>query len=150
VAGRIQLALTDLQRVAERTTRLIGKLDDTHDADFIDGIALNLHAFYTGAEHIFEGIARDIDGSVPTGPEWHRERLLQVSAALTDIRPPVVGAKTRACLDAYRGFRHVVRNAYAFSLDGARVRELAVGLPACCDQLVADLKAFAGFLDAVG
>ncbi len=150
VAARIRLGQIDLQHVAERTTRLMDKLDDTHDADFIDGIALNLHAFYTGAEHVFEAIARDVDGAVPSGPEWHRELLLQVSGGVADIRPAVVGAETRACLDAYRGFRHVVRNAYTFTLDGARVRELAAGLPACCEQLAADLTAFAAFLDTVG
>lgn len=150
VAARIQQALIDLQKVADRTARLTTKIDHTHDADLVDAIALNLHAFYTGAEHIFEAIARDIDGAVPGGPEWHRELLLQMSGGVTDVRPPVVGSATRACLDAYRGFRHVVRNAYTFSLDGARVRELAVGLPACGERLAADLSAFAAFLDSVG
>jgi hypothetical protein len=43
----------------------------TGDDDYWDGVALNLHGFYTGVEQIFENIARTIDGGLPSGAEWH-------------------------------------------------------------------------------
>ncbi len=56
----------------------------------LDGVALNLHGFYAGVERIFEEIAREIDGSLPAGPEWHRDLLLQMSAEVAGTRPPVI------------------------------------------------------------
>lgn len=149
LAARINQELADLRRSVERATLLMAKATNQGDADYLDGVALNLHAFYTGVEHIFEAIAREVDNSVPSGPEWHRDLLLQMSGGITDVRPPVLGDETRACLDAYRGFRHVVRNVYTYNLDASRVRELAVELPDCCARVAADLAMFTGLLDTM-
>jgi len=110
--GRLDAELIELERVLTRAERLMAKARAQGDEDYLDGVALNLHGFYAGAERIFEEIAREIDGSVPTGPEWHRDLLMQMSAELRGTRPPVIGRNTRDCLDNYRGFRHVVRNVY--------------------------------------
>lgn len=149
LAARISQELVDVRRSVERAAMLMAKAADQGDADFLDGVALNLHAFYTGFEHIFEAIAREVDNSVPSGPEWHRDLLVQMSGGITDVRPPVVGDEARRCLDAYRGFRHVVRNVYTYNLDANRVRELTIGLQECCAKVAADLEAFTGFLDSM-
>lgn len=86
---------------------------------------------------------------MPSGPEWHRDLLFQMSGAITDVRPPVLGDETRACLDAYRGFRHVVRNVYTYNPDARRVRELAVELNDCLSRVAADVAMFTVFLDTM-
>lgn len=147
LAGRIRTELLDLARVVERVTRLMAKARERSDEDYLDGVALNLHGFYAGVEHIFREIAREVDGSLPVGSDWHRELLVQMASELSGLRPPVITPETRGCLDDYRTFRHVVRNVYTFNLRPSRVQELAAGLPACFDAVTRDLTAFNAFLE---
>ena len=39
------------------------KAEETADDGYLDGVALNLHSFYTGLESYFEEIARTIEGA---------------------------------------------------------------------------------------
>lgn len=149
LASRLQAELADLQTVVQRTNHLLDKTLRQGDVDYLDGVALNLHGFYAGAERIFLAIARDIDQTVPSDSTWPRSLLMQMSAPLNNTRPAVLQQSTRLCLDEYRAFRHVVRNVYTFSLRPSRLQELAADLPACYDSLVADISAFIGFLDAL-
>jgi ribonuclease HepT-like protein len=145
LAARIRAEVSELERLVERTERLLAK--SARDEDYLDGVALCLHGFYSGAERIFEAIAREIDGAVPRGPDWHRDLLIQVSADVAGSRPAAISRDSRACLDSYRGFRHIVRNVYAFSLREERVRELGSGLRACFAALSRDLDALCAFLE---
>lgn len=149
LAGRIEQALADLDRVVSRAEELLAKAQQQHDDGYLDGVALNLHGFYTGVERIFEDIARTLDETVPAGPDWHRDLLLQMSAAIDGVRPAAISQATRFCLDEYRGFRHVVRNVYTFNLRPLRVQELTQNLRACYQRLSADLRDFASFLRAL-
>jgi len=147
LAGRIRQALADLERVVSRAEELIGKARRSGDDGYLDGVALNLHGFYSGVERIFEDIAREMEGSVPTGPDWHQDLLLQMSAGIDEVRPAVITRETRYCLDEYRGFRHVVRNVYTFNLRPTRLQELTDELRACYRAVVHDLETFADFLE---
>ncbi len=147
LAARIRSELGDLLRCVDRAQGLLAKASSTGDTDYLDGVALNLHAFYTGVEHVLEAIAREVDDSVPSGPEWHRDLLLQMSAPIPHTRPAVLGADTRHCLDAYRGFRHVVRNVYGYNLDPARIRDLVAGLGSCYRAVADELEVFARVLE---
>ena len=50
------------------------------------------------------------------------------------------------CLDEFRGFRHVVRNVYAFHLRPSRLAELAQELPTCFQAVSQELQQFVQFL----
>jgi hypothetical protein len=106
--GRMQQASLDIEQVVTRAEWLLEKVKQTGDDDYWDGIALNLHGFYAGVEHIFEDIARTMEQHIPDGPNWHQDLLLQMSANVNAIRPPVITPETRHCLDEYRGFRHLL------------------------------------------
>ena len=60
------------------------------------------------------------------------------------VRPAVLSIKARTQLDRYRGFRHVVRNVYAYNLDAAQIAPLVKHLPVILDQVSKELLAFAG------
>lgn len=150
LAVRIRQELLDLRRCVNRALVLMAKSAERGDIDYLDGVALNLHAFYTGVEHVLEAVAREVDGAVPGGPEWHRDLLLQLSGGIEGVRPAVLAEETRRCLDAYRGFRQVVRYVYSYSLDPDRVRHLAMELSACYDDVATDMHRFAAFLDGLG
>lgn len=149
LAGRITQALKDLDSVVSRAELLVEKEAKSGDDAYLDGAALNLHSFYTGIEQIFSDIARTLDKSLPDGPEWHRDLLLQMSGEIDAVRPPVITTETRRCLDEYRGFRHVIRNAYTFNLRTARIQELASSLRGCLDTATKDLIHFTQLLKKI-
>ncbi|PDW02453.1 hypothetical protein [Candidatus Viridilinea mediisalina] len=149
VAARIEEELADLERVVTRAESLWAKYEQSGDDGFLDGVALNLHGFYAGIERIFEEIARTIDTSAPSGSDWHRSLILQMSAPVVGLRPAAISRTSRFCLDEYRGFRHVVRNIYTFNLRPTRLQELTVGLRGCYTALQHDLSEFRAFLQQV-
>jgi len=57
---------------------------------YLDSVALNLHGFYAGIERIFELIAKRIDDSLPSGENWHRELLKQMTIDIKKVRPAVI------------------------------------------------------------
>lgn len=146
LVGRIEQSLEDLQTIVSRAQVLIDKYRLSLDDGYLDGVALNLHAFYSAVEKIFEDIARTIEISVPSGPDWHRDLLIQMSAEIPGTRPPVISRETRLMLDEFRGFRHVVRNIYTFNLHPDRVLELTGRANGCLSSVHGDLQKFIDFV----
>ncbi len=57
-------------------------------------------------------------------------------------RPAVISEDTTNSLDEYRGFRHVVRNVYSFSLSAIRIEPLVKKLPDLFNTIKNELKDF--------
>ena len=146
LVGRIEQSLEDLDAIVYRADKLVDKYQTSLDDGYLDGVALNLHTFYSAIERIFEDIARTVEAGVPSGPDWHRDLLIQMSAEITGTRPPVISRETRLTLDEFRGFCHVVRNIYAFNLNADRVLELTRKAPACLSSVRNDLHMFIDFI----
>ena len=81
--------------------------------------------FYMGIERIFQIISTEIDGGLPQGEEWHKRLLLNMTIEIEGVRPPVISTNLYNSLRPFLGFRHVVRQAYGFQLDEAKLEELA-------------------------
>jgi hypothetical protein len=147
VSGRIRQELPALARVAHRAE---SSLADALRGDdrYLDAAALNLHAFYSGIERLFELVARQIDEAMPAGANWHAELLAQMAAPVSGVRSPVVSTTLLAQLDRFRGFRHVVRNVYTYNLDIDQVALLVHQLPETLRLIEVELGAFADSLDA--
>jgi hypothetical protein len=151
LAGRIRQDVADLDRVVERVERAVkalGQQAEEHDL-FLDSAALNLHDFYTGLERVFTLVASGIDQSVPSGTDWHRELLRQMTVAVAGIRPAVISAELAGDVDEFLRFRHVVRHIYSFDLDAERVQRLTIRLRPTFEAVQAALVDFATFLDGV-
>ena len=148
LAARIRREIVDIARIVDRAERLVQRAKKLGESDILDGAALNLHAYYAAAERTFEDIAREIDGALPSGGDWHRTLLLQMASSVTDVCPAVIGEASYRCLDEYRGFRHVVRNVYTFNLRPDRIEGLVKELRMCYELLQADAESFVDFLEA--
>jgi len=146
LANRIRESLHDLERVVNRAKHLLEQAKINNDDGYLDGVALNLHGFYAGAESIFKDIGQTVESSVPTDSDWHKKLLLQMSGEIEAVRPAVIQYSTRLCLDEYRAFRHVVRNVYTFNLRPAYLEELTEDLPDCYATFKQDLEVFISFL----
>ena len=148
LAMRIRNELLEIGHTLKRATEGMNRAKETGDDYYLDGVALNLHSFYSGIERIFELIAVNIDDIVPEGENWHQILLKQMAEEMTEVRPAVISDSVRLGLDEYRGFRHVVRNVYTYKFDSARIAKLTKGAGPLFARLRAELQAFADFLEA--
>lgn len=80
-------------------------------------LAVALHAYYGAAEALFLRVVRTLDGSIPEGPDWHRDLLARVSRPFGGLRPRLIGPESSAALRRLLAFRHFFRHAYAAELD---------------------------------
>ena len=149
VAARLRQELTALEAVAARAGGAWAEAARSPGGYNVDAAALNLHGFYAGLEHVFFIVAERIDGSLPSGAAWHQDLLRQMAVELPGVRPAVISEQLAAELDRYRGFRHVVRNVYAYVLDPRRVGELVEDLSPTLARLRTELTGFADVLDEI-
>jgi len=149
VAARIRQEAPELDRVAVRAARAWALAAAGPEDLFVDATALNVHSFYAGLERVFTLIAERIDASSPTGPNWHQDLLRQMTAELPGVRGAVLSPDLFPTLDRYRGFRHVVRNVYAYVLDPRLVAVLVEDLPDTGERVRVQLEAFADALEAI-
>ena len=147
IAGRIRVDLQEFARVVERTGRIWQQALVSPDDYYVDATALNLHGFYAGLERLLEIIAEGVDQAKPAGAHWHDDLLRQMAAEVPGVRPPVLSQETRQRLDRYRGFRHVVRNVYTYSLDPEQIGMLVKQLAPTMARVSQELTAFADFLE---
>ena len=91
-------------------------------------------------------MAKTVDGALPSSEDWHRQLLDQMASEVAGIRPALISAETRTCLDRLRRFRHVVRNVYVFNLSPDKLEPLLLELPSTSRLVQRDLEAFAVFL----
>jgi len=144
LSGRIQSDLVDLDRTRDLVLRKWQKA--LTDEDYLGSVAFDLQSFYQGVERIFEGIAKLIDGAVPSGENWHQMLLEQMTEEVPGIRPAVISPETKGALEDLRRFRHVARNIYGFNIKPAKISSLVDKLPEATDRIRNDLSAFAQFL----
>ena len=149
LSQRIRQVLAEIVEVVARVERTMSRRqpETIEDDVFLDAAALNLHAFYTGLERIFRQIAAEIDGSVPSGTDWHRILMKQMTTDLPGVRPAVLSAGTALSLDEFLRFRHVVRNGYALKLDPERVERLVARVPPAFATARIEILCFADVLD---
>jgi len=91
---RIEQELTKLRESIAQVQRLLLKVQQTDDQDYISTIALLLHSYYNGVERIFYVVAQSIDSSVPQGEDWHQQLLIQMTISIPNIRPALIGEQS--------------------------------------------------------
>ncbi|MBL6972488.1 MAG: hypothetical protein ISR63_10175 [Desulfobacterales bacterium] len=148
LAMRIRNELAEIEHTLKRATEGVKRAKQTGDDYYLDGVALNLHSFYSGIERIFELIAANVDDMLPEGENWHQTLLKQMAEEMTEVRPAVISDSVRLAFDEYRGFRHIVRNVYTYKFDSTRIEKLTERAGPLFTRLRAELLAFADFLQA--
>jgi hypothetical protein len=114
-----------------------------------ESLALKLHNFYTGCERIFQKIADDLNGGIPTSHEWHKRLLSGMALEIEGSRPNVITKRTAVELEEYLAFRHVVRNIYGFELDPERISRLVERVGEVFQHFEKEFDKFISFLVAV-
>ncbi len=120
-----------LDRVQKRTPDLVE----------VTAVASVLHSFYNGLENILLSIAKCIDESVPTGAQWHRDLLTQMTEA-TSMRGAVLTVSTARQLADYLGFRHFYRHSYSLFLEWGELEKLVMPLARVWEQARREVQLF--------
>lgn len=154
-----------LRLLAEELRVEIQKLDETlvecnaalerfkdRDPDRLEllGSAALIHGFYNGVERALTRIAPELNGGLPSGGDWHRRLLEQMTVEVPSIRPAVLSSESASQLDEYRAFRHRFRNLYFFDIRWDRVRDLLSRATDTWKIVRADLEGFVSFLQRLG
>jgi len=147
LATDIKIELGYLTRLEEgiRQAQLESQRDPDRSELFYESLALKLHNFYTGCERIFQLIASELNGALPSGYDWHK-RLLNRMSVVHEGYPPLLTPDTARLLEEYLAFRHVVRNIYGFELDPQRLQALAVNYPVVWHQVESQMRDFVNWL----
>ena len=123
-----------------------GEVTAVEVREFIEiAMATSLAEVYEGIENIFERIAREVDMDLPSGAEWHKKLLAQMTERRAG-RPPVLSQETALSLGELLDFRHKVRNIYAEDLIYELTEAHAETIHALFARVCADLDAFAAAL----
>lgn len=151
-ALRLRRAIAELQADRAAWTKRVGEalayadraagLSDEQAA----AAALALERAYTALESILERVTRTLEGTAPSGADWHRQLLDGAVLAIHKVRPPILGRESYEAADALLRFRHFLRHAYGSDLDPVRVGELVSVLAASRASVGADLDALESLL----
>ena len=107
-----------------------------------------LHDFYNGVERVFLRIAREFNGGVPRGDQWHRDLVNDMTLEIPEVRPAVIDQDLGRALGDYLRFRHLFRNVYGGVLDAERMASLEARLPETLAAFRKRVQAFvAGWWD---
>ena len=151
LAARIRLELESLNKTVSRIEKARNARTENSENQelFLDSIALGIHDFYTGLERIFTQIATVVDGSMPSGKDWHRDLLIQMNISINGTRTRIISTEIMQSLDEYRRFRHLIRNIYAFELDPDKIQPLVSKLNHIFADLKTELLNFVNWLENV-
>ena len=140
--ARIHFEIGQVNRLLRSYADLLDRVQhQPPDLVEITAIASVLHSFYNGLENIFLSIAKGIDAQVPTGAQWHRDLLTQMTKT-TPNRGPVLTTETARRLFDYLGFRHFYRHSYSFFLAWDELEYLVVRLEDTWADVQHDLQSF--------
>jgi hypothetical protein len=112
-------------------------------------VAVALHHAYSAIESALSRVARAIEGSLPTGADWHQALLEAMALEIPGVRPAVISQSSLGLLRRLLGFRHFFRHAYAVDLDRDQLSELRSKAEALREPLLLDLDRLDRFLDVV-
>ena len=145
---RIDDERAKIERKIERIHRGLVRIELTaaEVREFIEiAMATDLAEVYERIEKIFQRIAREVDVHVPSGAEWHKNLLAQMTERRAG-RPPVISLETTALLRELLEFRHKVRKIYGDELVYELTEEHAKHIHELFARVCADLDTFAAAL----
>ena len=139
---QVKLELALLRQLVDFYRPLVEKARGSEPEPFdLSALAAGLHSFYTGIEKVFSYIAKDVDGSLPSGMSSH-SRLLTAMSQPTKTRPAVISEDLFIKLYEYMDFRHVFRHAYTIELKWRKMADLVLHCEETLDRLQTELEAF--------
>jgi hypothetical protein len=108
--------------------------------------AVALHHAYGAIEALLSRVCREVEGALPTGPDWHQALLDSMALDIEGVRPAIISETALTPLRRLLAFRHFFRHAYSVTLDGERLAELRRDAAAAQAALAPELDRLDAFL----
>jgi hypothetical protein len=142
VAIKIQLGLEELAIVHQQFEPLMA-ISSEVTVGIIETSAASamLHSFYTEIEKILKLIAREWDKRLSPSDSWHKDLLVQMSAA-TPTRQAVVSPALVEVLSEFLAFRHLFRGASIALMRWEKLFPLVAKVDPTYNQARAKIEAF--------
>ena len=142
LATEIESELAGLTALDEELAKA-PRHDDTYSLRARGSI---LHDFYNGVERLFLSIARELNGGVPRGDQWHRDLVDDMTLEIAEVRPAVIDRDLAKALGDFLRFRHLFRNVYGGVLDAERMASLEERLPETLAAFRERVQAFVSWM----
>lgn len=147
ISSRISFEVYQIDHLLESYADLIeGAKKVTPDLIQMTALASVIHSLYNGIENIFLTIAKELDETVPTGVQWHRDLLLQMTMQ-THKRDRVISDDAAERLADYLAFRHFYRHAYSFYLEWDELGKLVMPMKEVWEETKKEIKLFLSKLE---
>ncbi len=146
--NQVEIELESLEKLLAEKDELQNLLLENTGKDkfYLRAAGSLLQDFYTGIEEILKVIIREMDGSLPASPDWHKKLLQLASKEVEPLRPAIITRDIVEDLHEYLRFRHLFRNLYGFNLKGGKLSPLLDKLDIIWEQFNKDIKIFLLFL----
>lgn len=105
-----------------------------------------LHNLYCALEDLFQEIAKTFENRIEDPSKFYRELLKRMLIEVPKIRPRVLSKESYQMLDELRGFRHIFRHSYTYSLSSEKVALLKQSLLSAWDKIEKDIAHLEMFL----
>ena len=142
LAAEIESELASLAALGEE----FANAPQGNDTYSVRARASILHDFYNGVERVFVRIARELNGGIPRGEQWHRDLVDDMALDIPEVRPAVVDREFANALGEFLRFRHVFRNVYGGVLDAERLASLQTRLPTTLGGFEQRIAAFVSWM----
>lgn len=155
MSASLQRLRAEIRFDRDAFARLVDELDSIELAADADKApqraqaAVALHHAYGSLESIMVRVARQLEGDVPGGADWHQALLHSMGLEIEGVRPAVFSRATIGALRRLLGFRHFFRHAYAVELDAERLAIVRDEAVAGASAILAELDALDRFLASV-
>lgn len=83
----------------------------------LTAMAASIEKCYSGTERILKNLLQELDGSIPSSHDWHRQLIDRAGSVGPHGRPPLFNDELSKTFHDLRSFRHRERNAYMHDLD---------------------------------
>jgi predicted nucleotidyltransferase len=142
IAAQIALAMEEIEQLFSGYADVLARaLQGNPNLADKTVVASMLHAFYNDLENIFLAVAKRYDQQLPTGDQWHKELLWQMTLQ-TPKRTRIISAELAQTLEDYLKFRHFFRHVYLLRLDWSQMEKLVMSLSTIWAQTKTELNAF--------
>jgi hypothetical protein len=91
----------------------------------LTAMAASVEKCYSNIEKILKNLLQELDGSIPSSQDWHRQLIERAASPGPHGRPSLLTEDQTKVLHDLRSFRHRERNAYIPHLDPDIVLEKA-------------------------
>lgn len=84
---------------------------------FLTTMSASIEKCYSGSERILKNLLQELDGSIPSSNDWHRQLIERARNVGPHGRPPLFGDELAKVFHDLRSFRQRERNSYMQDMD---------------------------------